>query len=215
MSALLDPTTLINTFGVIGIMVILFAECGLLVGFFLPGDSLLFTAGLLATTGLLAPLWVLLILLPIAAIAGNLVGYWIGRKAGPAVFKRPDSRLFRAEYVERSQAFFDRNGARTILLARFIPIVRTFATVMAGASKMDVRRYATYSVVGGVAWAAGVTVLGYWLGQVAFVANHLELIILGIVVLSLVPVAIEVVRTRRQTHRSLTRPAPGSVEARN
>jgi membrane-associated protein len=197
MSGFLDPTNLINTFGLIGIMVVLFAECGLLVGFFLPGDSLLFTAGLLAAGGLIAPLWVLLIALPVAAIAGNLVGYWIGRTAGPAVFNRPDSRLFKAEYVERSQAFFDRNGARTIVLARFVPIVRTFATVMAGASRMDVRRYVLFSVIGGVAWAAGITVVGHSLGQVAVVRDHVELFILGIVALSLVPVAVELVRGRR------------------
>ncbi|MCU1605196.1 MAG: conserved rane protein of unknown function [Modestobacter sp.] len=203
MSSFLDPTHLINTFGLLGIMVVLFAECGLLVGFFLPGDSLLFTAGLLAAGGLIAPLWVLLVLLPLAAIAGNLVGYWIGRAAGPAVFTRPDSRLFKAAYVDRAQAFFDRNGSRTILLARFVPIVRTFATVMAGAAKMDVRRYALSSVVGGVLWAAGVTLLGYWLGQVAVVRDHLELFILGIVALSLVPVVIEVVRGRRESRRAV------------
>jgi membrane-associated protein len=196
-SSFLDPTHLINTFGLVGIMVILFAECGLLVGFFLPGDSLLFTAGLLAAGGLIAPLWVLLVLLPLAAIAGNLVGYWIGRKAGPAVFNRPDSKLFKAEYVERSHAFFDRNGSRTILLARFVPIVRTFATVMAGASRMDFRRYVVYSVIGGIAWAAGVTLLGFWLGQVAVVRDHVELFIVGIVVISLIPVALEVLRGRR------------------
>jgi membrane-associated protein len=177
--------------------VILFAECGLLVGFFLPGDSLLFTAGLLAAGGLIAPLWVLLVLLPLAAIAGNLVGYWIGRKAGPAVFHRPDSRLFKAEHVERSAAFFERNGARTILLARFVPIVRTFATVMAGASRMDYRRYVGYSAIGGIAWAAGVTLLGFWLGQVAVVRDHVELFIVGIVAISLIPVALEVLRGRR------------------
>jgi membrane-associated protein len=196
-SGFLDPTHLINTFGLIGIMAILFAECGLLVGFFLPGDSLLFTAGLLAAGGLIAPLWVLLLLLPIAAIAGNLVGYWIGRKAGPAVFNRPDSRLFRAEYVERSHDFFERNGTRTILLARFVPIVRTFATVMAGASRMDFRRYVVNSVIGGIAWVAGVTLLGFWLGQVAVVRDHVELFILGIVALSLIPVLVEVLRGRR------------------
>ncbi|HEV7872124.1 MAG TPA: VTT domain-containing protein [Modestobacter sp.] len=197
MSSFLDPTHLINTFGLIGIMVILFAECGLLVGFFLPGDSLLFTAGLLAAGGLIAPLWVLLLLLPLAAIAGNLVGYWIGRKAGPAVFNRPDSTLFKAEYVERSHEFFERNGTRTILLARFVPIVRTFATVMAGASRMDFRRYVINSVIGGIAWAAGVTLLGFWLGQVALVRDHVELFIVGIVVISLIPVVVEVLRGRR------------------
>jgi membrane-associated protein len=197
-SSFLDPTHLINTFGLVGIMVILFAECGLLVGFFLPGDSLLFTAGLLAAGGLIAPLWVLLVLLPVAAIAGNLVGYWIGRKAGPAVFNRPDSKLFKAEYVERSHAFFERNGTRTVLLARFVPIVRTFATVMAGASRMDFRRYVVNSVIGGIAWAVGVTLLGYWLGQVALVRDHVELFIVGIVAISLIPVVVEVLRGRRR-----------------
>jgi membrane-associated protein len=200
-SGLLDPTHLIDTFGLIGIMVVLFAECGLLVGFFLPGDSLLFTAGLLAAGGRIAPLWVLLIALPTAAVAGNLVGYWIGRKAGPKVFDKPDSRLFKAEYVDRSRAFFDRNGARTIVLARFVPIVRTFATVMAGAARMDLRRYALYSVLGGVAWAAGITLLGHWLGHVTVVRDHVELFVLGVVALSLVPVVIEVVRGRGQHAR--------------
>ena len=197
-SGFLDPTHLIDTFGLIGIMVVLFAECGLLVGFFLPGDSLLFTAGLLAAGGRIAPLWVLLLLLPLAAVAGNLVGYWIGRKAGPAVFNKPDSKLFKAEYVARSQAFFERNGSRTVLLARFVPIVRTFATVMAGAARMDLRRYALYSVIGGIAWAAGVTLLGYWLGQIAVVRDHVEFFILGIVAISLIPVAVEFLRARRQ-----------------
>jgi membrane-associated protein len=201
-SGFLDPTHLINTFGLIGTMVVIFAETGLLVGFFLPGDSLLFTAGLLVAGGLVAPLWAVLLLLPLAAVLGNLVGYWIGHRAGPAVFNRPNSRLFKAEHVDRSRAFFDRNGARTIVLARFVPIVRTFATVMAGASRMDVRRYALYSVVGGVVWAAGVTLLGYWLGQVAVVRQHVELFILMIVAVSLVPVALEYLRTRRRSSGS-------------
>jgi membrane-associated protein len=197
-SGFLDPTHLINTFGLVGMMAVLFAECGLLIGFFLPGDSLLFTAGLLVAGGLVAPLWVLLVLLPVAAVAGNLVGYWIGRKAGPAVFNRPDSRLFKAEHVERSRAFFERNGARTVLLARFVPVVRTFATVMAGASRMDLRRFALYSVIGGIAWTTAVTLLGYWLGQVAVVRDHVELFVLGVVAVSLLPVAVEALRSRRE-----------------
>jgi membrane-associated protein len=194
----LDPTHLINTFGLIGMMAILFAECGLLVGFFLPGDSLLFTAGLLVAGGLIAPLWVLLVLLPIAAIAGNLVGWWIGRTAGPAVFDRPDSRFFKARHVERAQEFFDRNGGRTIILARFVPVVRTLATVMAGAARMDFRRFAVYSVIGGLAWTIAITLLGFWLGQVSVVRNHVELFVLGVVALSFIPVAIEAVRSRRR-----------------
>ena len=197
MTGFLDPTNLIDTFGLIGIAVVLFAECGLLVGFFLPGDSLLFTAGLLAAAGRIAPLWVLLLVLPVAAIAGNLVGWWIGRKAGPAVFRRPDSRLFKADHVDRSQAFFDRHGPRTVLLARFVPVVRTFATVMAGASRMDLRRFALWSALGGVLWAGGLTLLGFWLGQVAVVREHVELFVLGVVALSLLPVVVEVLRTRR------------------
>src|SRR4051794_8620878 len=176
--AFLDTTHLLNTFGLIGLLLIIFAETGLLVGFFLPGDSLLFTAGLVSAGGLagvtLAPLWVLLVLLPLAAIAGNLVGYWIGYRAGPAVFRREEARFFKAEYVEQAHTFFERHGARTIVLARFVPIVRTFATVMAGASRMDLRVYTLYSVIGGIAWAAGVTALGHWLGQVAVVRDNIE-----------------------------------------
>jgi membrane-associated protein len=196
-SGFLDPTYLINTFGVAGMMAILFAECGLLLGFFLPGDSLLFTGGLLVAGGLVAPLWVLLVALPVAAVVGNLVGWWIGCTAGPAVFDRPDSRFFKARHAERAGAFFERNGARAVVLARFVPVVRTFATVMAGASRMDFRRFALYSVIGGIAWTIGVTMLGFWLGHVRLVRNHVELFIVGVVVVSLVPIAIEGLRSRR------------------
>src|SRR3954468_18546060 len=195
-SGILDPTHLINTFGLIGMMAILFAECGLLVGFFLPGDSLLFTAGLLVAGGLVAPLWLVLLLLPLAAIAGNVVGWWIGRKAGPAGFDRPGSRWFKRRHVEQARYFFDRNGARTIVLARFIPVVRTFATVMAGVAQMEFRRFFLYSVIGGIAWTTSVTLLGYGLGHVALIRDHVELFILGVVALSLVPVAVEALRRR-------------------
>ena len=196
MSALLNPTHLIDTFGLVGMMVVLFAECGLLVGFFLPGDSLLFTAGLLVAGGLVAPLWLVLLLLPVAAVAGNLVGWWIGRKAGPAVFQREESRLFKQRHVQRAQDFVDRNGARTIVLARFVPVVRTFATVMAGVARMDFRRFALYSLVGGIVWTTAVTLLGYWLGHVALVRDHIELFIVAVVAVSLVPVAVEAWRSR-------------------
>jgi membrane-associated protein len=198
-SGFLDPTHLINTFGLIGILAIVFAECGLLVGFFLPGDSLLFTAGLLVAGGLVAPLWVLLVLLPIAAVAGNLLGWWIGRAAGPAVFDRPDSRMFRTSHVARARSFFDRNGPRTIFLARFVPVVRTFATVMAGAARMDFRRFAIYSAAGGLVWTVGITVLGFWLGHVAVVRDHVEVFVLGVVALSLAPVAVEALRSRARS----------------
>ena len=205
--AFLDTTHLLNTFGLIGLLLIIFAETGLLVGFFLPGDSLLFTAGLVCAGGLgkdvtLAPLWVLLVLLPLVAIAGNLVGYAIGYRAGPAVFRREESRFFKQEYVEKAHAFCERNGARTVLLARFVPVIRTFTTVMAGVSRMDLRLYVLYSVIGGVLWAGGVTALGYWLGNVAVIRDHIELFAILVVVISLIPVGLEFLKARR--NRSTT-----------
>lgn len=196
----LDPLNIIESLGpyaLVGILLIVFAECGLLIGFFFPGDSLLFTAGLLVATGVLdTPLWLLCVLLVVAAVAGNVVGYWIGRVAGPPIFERPDSRLFKQEYVDKTFAFFDRYGARAIVLARFVPIVRTFITVMAGVGKMDVRRYVTYSTVGGVLWGAGVTVLGYFLGRIEFVRDNIELMLIAIVLISFVPIVIELMRAR-------------------
>ncbi|MGH8893293.1 MAG: DedA family protein [Actinomycetes bacterium] len=196
----LDPDHLIQTFGLIGVLVIVFAESGLLVGFFLPGDSLLFTAGLLsATTNLLPPLPVIIPLIVLAAIIGDQVGYVIGAKAGPRVFHRPDSRFFKQEYVDKAYSYFDRYGGRTIVLARFVPIVRTFAPVVAGVSHMRYRTFVTYNVIGGLLWGVGVTTLGYYLGQVDFVAAHVEAILIGIVLLSVLPIATELVRARSRS----------------
>ena len=194
----LDPSTLLLTVGVLGMALVLFAETGLLIGFFLPGDSLLFTAGLFAArTNPFAPLWLLLVVTPIAAIVGDQVGYLIGARLGPRVFTGRQSRFFRQSHVDRSQAFFDRYGARTIVLARFVPVVRTFAPVLAGISRMHYRTFVAYNVVGGVLWSCGVLVLGYLLGGVSFVRNNLELILLLIVVVSLLPVVVELLRARR------------------
>ncbi len=193
----LDPDQLISTFGLIGLLAIVFAECGLLIGFFLPGDSLLFTAGLLvADDKITQPLWLVCLLICVAAIAGNQVGYMIGRKAGPALFSRPDSRLFKQAYVDKTYAFFDKHGPKAIVLARFVPIVRTFITVIAGVGKMDYRTYTIYSVIGGILWGAGVTSLGYALGGVDFVREHIEIILLAIVGVSLVPIGVELLRSR-------------------
>ena len=194
----IEADFLIETFGMLGILTIVFVESGLLIGFLLPGDSLLFTAGLLSAAGTLPDLWILLVTIPIAAIAGDQVGYAIGRKAGPAVFKRPDSRFFREEYVERSREFFDRYGARTIVIARFVPIVRTLAPVMAGVSRMNYRTFVIFNVIGGIGWGVSITTLGYFLGQVEFVRDNLEPIILGIVALSVLPIAIELLKARRR-----------------
>jgi membrane-associated protein len=193
----LDPDVLIETFGTIGLLAIVFVESGLLVGFFLPGDSLLFTAGLLSAAGTMPPLWVLLLTIPIAAIAGDQVGYAIGRKAGPAVFRRPDNRFFRQEYVEKAESYFSRYGARTIVIARFVPIVRTFAPVMAGVARMDYPTFLKFNVLGGVLWGVGVTTIGYYLGQVGFVKSNLEPVLLGIVALSVLPMIAELTRARR------------------
>jgi membrane-associated protein len=201
MPSFLDPQWLISTFGLIGILAIVFAESGLLIGFFLPGDSLLFTTGLLVADGtyLHHPLWLMCLLVSIAATVGDQFGYYFGRRFGPSLFSRPDSRLFRQENLTKAQAFFDKYGARSIVLARFVPIVRTFTPVVAGASRMHYRKFLVYNVVGATLWGCGVTVLGYFLGQVAFVRSHIELILIGIVVVSVGPIAIELLRSRRRS----------------
>jgi membrane-associated protein len=195
--------------GLLVLLAVVFVETGLLVGFFLPGDSLLFTAGLLVAQDRLdVSIWWLVLTLPLAAIAGDQTGYQIGRTAGPRVFHRPDSRLFRREYVDRSYAYFEKYGARTIVVARFVPIVRTFAPVVAGVSRMDRRVFTTYNVLGGVLWTVGITLLGYYLGNVDLVAKHVEKVILGIVALSLLPIALELLRAAR-AHRRGSRPGSG------
>jgi membrane-associated protein len=197
----LNPQWLITTFGLIGILALVFAESGLLIGFFLPGDSLLFTAGLLIAQGsyLHVPLWLACLLVSAAAVAGDQVGYVFGRRFGPALFRRPDSRLFKQENLTRAAGFFERYGARSIVLARFVPVVRTFTPIVAGASRMHYRTFVLFNLIGGVLWGCGVTILGYFLGQVAFVRSHIELILIGIVVISVVPIGIEYLRSRRRS----------------
>ncbi|GGS20494.1 cytochrome o ubiquinol oxidase [Actinokineospora fastidiosa] len=198
----LDPVNILTGLGPFllpGLCLIIFAECGLLIGFFLPGDSLLFTAGMFAVTGVIpAPLWVICVLLTVCAFAGNVVGYWIGEKAGPALFNKPDSRFFKQEHVDKTHAFFEKYGARAIVLARFVPIVRTFITAIAGVGRMNKRTFFVYSAIGAVLWATGVTLLGAALGKIPFVNENLELMILLIVFLSVLPIIIEVLKARRE-----------------
>lgn len=208
----IEPEFLIRTFGMLGILAIVFVESGLLVGFMLPGDSLLFTAGLLSATGTLPDIWILLITIPIAAIAGDQVGYLIGNKAGPAVFRRPESRFFRQEYVDKAHHFFERYGARTIVIARFVPIVRTLAPVMAGVARMRYRTFVAFNVIGGIGWGVGVTTLGYFLGQIDFVRANIEFIILGIVALSVAPIWFELWRAGRRPEPAVGLD-PAEVEA--
>lgn len=198
----LDPQTLLTNFGDVAFWVVLgiiFAECGLLIGFFLPGDSLLFITGLFIASGFISiNIWLACLLLLIAAVVGNAVGYGIGYKVGPALFKREDSRLFKKEYVEKTHAFFDRYGGRAIILARFVPIVRTFITAIAGVARMDFRRFMIFSAIGGIIWAVGVTLAGYFLGTIPIVKDNVETVLLLVVLLSVIPIVWEFIKHRRQ-----------------
>jgi membrane-associated protein len=196
-----DVEGLIRAGGLLMVCAIVFAETGLLVGFFLPGDSLLFTAGFLAAAGHLN-IVLLLVCGTVAAIAGDQVGYLIGYKTGEKIFQRPDSRFFKREYVLRTQAFYEKHGAKTIVLARFVPIVRTFAPVVAGVAMMEYRRFVTYNVVGGFGWVWGLSILGFTLGNI-IPREYLEPAVLVIVFLSILPLLIEWWR-----HRSARAAAP-------
>ena len=212
MLALLDslnPTNLIETFGLLGIFLIVFAESGLLIGFFLPGDSLLFTAGFLASSpssvseSLHLSLAPLLVGVWVAAVVGDQVGYIIGQRVGPALFSRPDSRFFKQANVEKAQAFFDKHGPRAIVLARFVPIVRTFTPITAGVSRMRYSTFVRWNLVGGTIWAFGVTLLGYFLGQVDVIEQNLELAILMVVAISCMPIAFELLKARKEKRHSM------------
>ena len=198
----LDPEYILTSFGDIAFWVvvgIIFAECGLLIGFFLPGDSLLFVTGLFIASGAISiNIYLACAILFAAAVIGNVTGYWIGYKAGPALFNKPESRLFKQEYVEHTHRFFNKYGARAIIMARFVPIVRTFITATAGMGRMDFRRYLLFSAIGGFIWAVGITLLGYFLGNIEFVKKNLEFILILVVFISVVPIVFEYVKHRRE-----------------
>jgi len=202
----LNAEDLLTSLGSIAFWVVLgiiFAECGILLGFFLPGDSLLFVTGLFIAQGFIdMNLWLATILLILAAFIGNLTGYWIGAKAGPPLFRKPDSKIFRQEYVDKTHKFFNRHGGRAIVLARFVPIVRTFITAVAGVGKMDFRHYVIYSAIGAVLWAGLITVAGYYFGNIEFIKNNLEITLIVLVFLSIIPIIIEYIRHRRQRQTS-------------
>ena len=202
----LDPHHLINTYGTLGILAIIFAESGLFFGFFLPGDSLLVTAGILASThkhsDVHLNLAALLIGIPIAAILGDQVGYWFGRRVGPSLFRRPESRFFKPEYLNRAHEYLEHRGARMIILARFIPAVRTFTPIAAGASKMRYTLYLPFDIAGGLLWGVGVTLAGYTLGSsVKNIDRYLLPVIAVVVIVSLIPVALELRRSRKTPSR--------------
>lgn len=195
-------TVLGGPFSVLLVMAIVFAETGLLAGFFLPGDSLLFTAGVLVAAGIVhVPLAVMALAVVVAAFAGDQVGYLIGRTTGPKIFTRPDSRVFSQRHAERARTFFDAHGSKSVVLARFVPVVRTFTPVVAGVGAMPYRRFVAFNAVGALIWGAGVLAAGYLLGGVPFVAAHVELLSLGIVALSVLPASLSLLaaRARRRT----------------
>lgn len=194
----LNPEYLLATFGNLFFGVaclIIFAETGLLVGFFLPGDSLLFALGLFIASGQIdVPLWLAVLLLALSAFAGDQTGYWIGRKLGPAVFNKPKSKLFHPKNVEAAHNFFERYGSRAVILAHFVPIMRTFIPVSAGIAKLSWRKYTLYNLIGISGWAVGITLAGAALGSNEWVKANLELVLIAFVVVSFIPIALEVLR---------------------
>jgi membrane-associated protein len=213
----LDPKTIFNSISPYGELVawfIVFAETGLLIGFFLPGDSLLFTAGVLAGQGRL-DLWLLLPGAFLAAVAGDQVGYVIGHRAGPRLFRRPDSRLFKQEYVARTHEFFEHHGPKAVVLARFVPVVRTFMPVLAGVGKMNRRLFTIYNLIGALIWAVGVTLLGNALGNAigSSIDTYLLPLIALVILISLLPVYLEWRRAKGRVTRSPDEDEPGSPTA--
>ena len=201
MLALFDIENLLKNGGLALLGLIVFAESGMLVGFFFPGDSLLFIAGFLASDAgahkLPALPWVIITVVA-AAIIGDQVGYLIGRKLGPKLFNRENSRLLNPRNVDKTQTFFEHHGPKSIVLARFVPVVRAFVAVIAGAGRMHYRTFVTYNVLGGALWGIGVPILGFYLGERQWVKDNIEIASLAIVLLSILPVIIEFVRHRRE-----------------
>ena len=199
LQALTDPAALyewVRWGGYVALVAIVFTETGLLIGFFLPGDSLLITAGLVAATGAL-DIWLLNVLLSVAAIVGDSVGYAIGYRAGPHIFTREDSRWFNKKHLVRTREFYERHGGKTIVLARFIPIIRTFAPVVAGVGRMEYRRFLAFNVLGGIGWVCGLTWAGYLLGQtIPDIGRYIHVVIVVVIVLSLIPIGVEWWRAR-------------------
>ena len=188
-------TVLSGWLGYATLTAIVFAETGLLVGFVLPGDSLLFTIGVVAGAGQLN-LAVMLVLLICASMLGDLCGYQLGRRAGPAIFNRPDSRFFKQEHLRRTEAFYEKHGGKTIIYAKFVPIIRTFAPFVAGVARMRYLRFLSFDIFGGIGWVCSMTILGYFLGEVEIVRRNFEKFVLLVIFVSLLPIISHVVRAR-------------------
>jgi membrane-associated protein len=194
----IDLAVLIKTVGLIGLFVIVFAETGLFLGFFFPGDSLLFVAGLLAAQGFFSP-EAIIVTIAVAAITGNMAGYWFGARVGPKLFDREDSLFFKKQYVHRAQAFYDEHGAKTIALARFVPIVRTFAPIVAGIARMRYRAFLLYNIIGGFVWTVLLVLIGYLFGNlISDVDRYILPVILAIVILSFLPAVLHILKERKR-----------------
>lgn len=195
----LGPESLIEKGGLVLLALIVFAESGLLIGFFLPGDSLLFIAGVMTATNaeVLPSIWFVVAVVVFSAVAGDQVGYSFGRRVGPALRSRQRSRWFNPEHLSRAEIFFEHHGAKAIVLARFVPVARTFTPIVAGVGTMRYSTFLTFNVAGGTLWGAGVTMLGFFFGDTRIVREHFELAILAVIVISLLPVVVEFVRHRR------------------
>lgn len=195
-------TSVVSDVGPLSVLIvcgILFAETGLLFGFFLPGDSILFPMGLMMATGILDfPLWLACLLFTLSGWLGDQTGYWIGRKTGPAIFKRPDSRFFNHRNVERTQKFFDRYGPKAIIFAHFVPVLRTFVPVAAGVGKMPYSRYLKFNFIGVTCWATGVTLVGAALGQIPFVRENAVVVTATFLVITTIPIITELIKARRE-----------------
>ena len=192
-----DIISIIQTVGYFGVFAIIFAESGLFFGFFLPGDSLLFTAGLLASQGLLN-IYFLMPLLFTAAVLGDSAGYWLGRKLGPMIFKKEDSFFFHKRHIERTRVFYAKYGAKTIIISRFVPIVRTFAPILAGVGNMEYKTFITYNIFGGAFWAIGISGLGFFLGNaIPGIEKYLHFIIALIIIVSFLPILKEFTAARK------------------
>ena len=207
--AILDGKQLVENVGLVGLLAIVFAETGLLLGFFLPGDSLLFAAGYACVAGnelhYASPVGIVptIVLVVLAAVLGGQTGFLIGRRGGPALFQRDDSRFFKRRYVTKAEEVVEHYGAgRALLLARFVPIVRTFINPLVGAGQLPTRTFTTWNAVGGVVWGAGVTLLGYYLGQVDWIGKNLEVFAVIVVLISVVPIALEIRKQRQASPRS-------------
>lgn len=182
----------------------------------LPGDSLLFTAGLFVASGAIdAPLWLVCLLATVAALVGNLLGFALGWKLGPVIFRRPNSRFFKQEYVDQTHAFLEKHGPKAVVLARFVPFVRTFITWIAGIGRMSPKKYFTYTVIGGILWAAGLIVLGSLLGNIEFIKNNIDAIFLLIVVISVLPIVFEYAKSRRNKRGKADAEDPANPEHEN